>query len=156
MKNQLIEIKNGILSALEQNDGMLAKVYVNKLDALIQQETLEEFDKPHQNYKDLSSSIENDFKKISKKDKGGAKLKEFYKRLKGDKKLSEEEENLEEFYHNWEALIGIEIKRGYESAFLQKLMNKNRNLSELELSHSIIKAYELKFALIGRRVCLYL
>jgi len=50
MKNELIEIRNGILSALEQNDGILSKMYVNKLDTLIhelsnQQETLEEIRK---------------------------------------------------------------------------------------------------------------
>jgi hypothetical protein len=50
MKNKLIEIRNGILSALEQNDGILSKMYVNKLDTLIhelsnQQETLEEIRK---------------------------------------------------------------------------------------------------------------
>jgi hypothetical protein len=50
MIQQLIEIRNNILSALEQNDGMLAKMYVNKLDTLIyelsnQQETLEEIRK---------------------------------------------------------------------------------------------------------------
>jgi hypothetical protein len=50
MKNELIEIRNGILSALEQNDGILSKMYVNELDTLIhelsnQQETLEEIRK---------------------------------------------------------------------------------------------------------------
>jgi hypothetical protein len=35
MIHQLIEIRNNILSALEQNDGILAKMYVNKLDTLL-------------------------------------------------------------------------------------------------------------------------
>jgi hypothetical protein len=35
MIEQLTEIRNNILSALEQNDGMLAKMYVNKLDTLL-------------------------------------------------------------------------------------------------------------------------
>jgi hypothetical protein len=52
MIQQLIEIRNNILSALEQNDGILSKMYVNKLDTLIyelsnQQETLEEAAKKH-------------------------------------------------------------------------------------------------------------
>lgn len=54
MIQQLIEIRNNILSALEQNDGMLAKMYVNKLDTLLhdlsnQQETIEEAAAKHFN-----------------------------------------------------------------------------------------------------------
>lgn len=35
MKEELIEIRNNLLSALEQNDVILAKMYINKLDTLL-------------------------------------------------------------------------------------------------------------------------
>lgn len=115
-----------------------------------------EFDKPTHNFKDLSLSKENDSKMIDSKDKNNFNLQDWYKTFKGNKKLSEEQEKLERIYHICEVMIDYEIQKGHESLFLKRLINKKRNLTESELSRAIVKAYESKFELRGRRVSLYL
>jgi hypothetical protein len=48
MIQQLIEIRNNILSALEQNDNILAKMAVNDLDTLLYKISQEEKEEPKQ------------------------------------------------------------------------------------------------------------
>ena len=72
MIKQLIEIRNNILSALEQNDGILAKMAVNDLDTLLYKVSQEE--------KEENKNIEEAADRLAKKygyDVEGGKVADF-------------------------------------------------------------------------------
>ena len=94
MIQQLIEIRNNLLSALEQNDGMLAKMHVNKLDTLLHRIHTEE--------ETLEETAERLAYDSTEENKGFPSMKKFIEGAKWQQERSYSEEEVLELLHKRE------------------------------------------------------
>jgi hypothetical protein len=108
MIQQLIEIRNNILSAIEANDNILAKMYVNKLDTLLNGLN-------NQQEKMVSKESYEDALNMQKASNAGYESK--IKELKQQLKEMYSEKEVKHLIHLACSHSGIQVFKGFDKWF---------------------------------------